>query len=207
MLSQLKGNDECEKFLLGMMLTAALGCLLILFYSLCFWASGQLIRILGVGLLVAGAALFSGFLLGFIFAIPRMGDKGKAATGQPQGSLVNGSFALLDSMPFNDNLVEISDWLTKIIVGVGLVELRSIPDKIGELSCYLAPGLLPFPSEKLLMIGQAAGLAILIYYFTGGFLTGYVWTTINFRRYLRHVIEQLERHLAAVHSDGQHLAR
>jgi hypothetical protein len=158
-----------------------------------FWASGQLFRILGVGLLVAGAALLSGFLLGFIFAIPRMGDqKGRTTADQPKGDPTKDSGTQNDSMPFNANLVEISDWLTKIIVGVGLVELHSIPGKLGELSYYLAPGLQPAPSAEPLIGGQAVGLAILIFYFTLGFLLGYVWTTIDFKRDLRDMIEQLK---------------
>jgi tetratricopeptide (TPR) repeat protein len=88
----------------------------------------------------------------------------------------------------NQNLVEISDWLTKIIVGVGLVELHSIPSELGKLSYYLAQGLQPVPcaggasSADSLISGQAAGLAILIFYFALGFLYGCVWTMIYFQR-------------------------
>jgi tetratricopeptide (TPR) repeat protein len=102
-------------------------------------------------------------------------------------------------MPFNANLVEISDWLTKIIVGVGLVELHSIPSKLGELSYYLAPSLLPIRSTEgafstePLVGGQAAGLAILIFYFTLGFLVGYVWTMIYFQRDLKGQLKQTEQ--------------
>ncbi len=193
MPSHLNKYDESERFLLGMMSLACLGCFLIVLYSLQFWTTGQFFRILGVGLLVAGAALFCGFLLGFIFAIPRMGEKGKAAADPAQDSHPAPSAAPREAMPFNANLVEISDWLTKIIVGVGLVELHSISAKLGQLSYDLAPGLLSARDAEPRLIGQAAGLAILIYYFTGGFLAGYVWATINFRRFLRDVIEQLEQ--------------
>lgn len=193
MQSHLEKYDESEKFLMGMMSLAVLGCFLILLYSSQFWANGQFFCILGVGLLVAGAALFCGFLLGFIFAIPRMGEKGKAAADPPKDSHPTPSTAPREAMPFNANLVEISDWLTKIIVGVGLVELHSISAKLGQLSYDLAPGLMFAPGAEDRLIGQTAGLAILIYYFTGGFLAGYIWTTINFQRYLRDVIDQLKQ--------------
>ncbi|MGD0519963.1 MAG: hypothetical protein ABSA48_01790 [Terracidiphilus sp.] len=194
-----KGRDEDEKdesrdFLVAMIILAAIGCVVILLYSLRFWSSGQILRILGVGMLVAGAALLSGFLLGFIFAIPRVGDqKGRTTSARSEGSPAP------DSVAFNANLVEISDWLTKIIVGVGLVELHSIPGMLGELSYYLAPGLQPAPCAggascaESLISGQAAGLAIVIFYFALGFLLGYVWTMIYFQGDLRRRFEQMRQ--------------
>jgi hypothetical protein len=181
-----EAKDESREFLAGMRWLAIAGCVAILLYSLRFWSSGQVLRIFGVGLLVAGAALLSGFLLGFIFAIPRVGDqKEKTASAPSEDS----------PAPFNANLVEISDWLTKIIVGVGLVELKSIPGKLGELSYYLAPGLQPAPCAgavctESLISGQAVGLAILIFYFALGFLFGYVWTMIYFQGDLRRLLEK-----------------
>ncbi|MGO9316698.1 MAG: tetratricopeptide repeat protein [Terracidiphilus sp.] len=195
-----QGNDESRNFLFQMKILAAIGCFLILLYSLRYSTSVQILRILGVGMLVAGAALLSGFLLGFIFAIPRVGDKkGRTTTTTPDGAQARDSGAQHDSVPFNANLVEISDWLTKIIVGVGLVELHSIPGKLGELSYYLASGLQPAPcagcatGAECLFVGQATGLAILIFYSTLGFLMGYVWTMIYFQRDLKWQVEQLEQ--------------
>lgn len=196
----LKPIDESRDFLDKMQKLAAFGCLLILLYSARFWESGQSLRILGVGILVAGAAMLSGFLLGFIFAIPRVGGKeGRTGTAQRDGAQALDSGEQQDSVPFNANLVEISDWLTKIIVGVGLVELHAIPGKLGELSYYLAPGLLPAPCAggtpctEPLICGQVAGLAILIFYFALGFLRGYVWTMIYFQRDLKGQVERLKK--------------
>jgi len=194
------GKDESRSFLLAMGILAIVGCVVIFLYSFCFSASGQMLRIFGVGMLVAGAALLSGFLLGFIFAIPRVGGKeGRTTTAQPEGAQTLDSGAQQDSVPLNANLVEISDWLTKIIVGVGLVELHSIPTKLGELSYYLAPGLLPTlcaggaSCTESLASGQAAGLAIVIFYFALGFLLGYVWTMIYFQGDLRRRFEQMRQ--------------
>ena len=195
MPSNLDKNVESRKFLFGMRILAVIGCLLILLYSLRFWASGQLLRIFGVGTLLAGAALLSGFLLGFIFSIPRFGgQKEETTTAQAPDT-----GARRDPVLFNANLVEISDWLTKIIVGVGLVELHAIPNMLGKLSYYLAPGLQPdpcaagAPCTESLVSGQAAGLAIVIFYFALGFLMGYVWTMIFFRQNLLGQFDLLER--------------
>ena len=77
-------HNPIHSFLVRMWILAAIGCLLILLYSWHFSEPTQLLRILGMGMLLAGAALLSGFLLGFIFAIPRLGEqKAKAATAQP----------------------------------------------------------------------------------------------------------------------------
>ncbi|MGD0548544.1 MAG: hypothetical protein ABR991_12045, partial [Terracidiphilus sp.] len=198
MPSNLDGDDESRKFLVEMKIVAAIGCLLIFLYSLCFWASGQLLRILGVGMLVAGAALLSGFLLGFVFAIPRVGDKKwGTATVEPEDTQTPDSGAQHGSVLRNGNLVEISDWLTKIILGVGLVELHSIPGELGRISSDLAPGLQPSPCAEPLIGGQAAGLAILIFYFTLGFLLGYVWTGIFFQGDLERKLKDAEQQTEA----------
>ncbi len=196
-------RDASRDFLAGMRLLAIVGCLVILLYSLRFWSSGQVLRIFGVGLLVAGAALLTGFLLGFIFTIPRVGSpKGTEPAAQPKGDPAPDSNPETDLAPSNDNLVEISDWLTKIIVGVGLVELKSIAGKLGELSYYLALGLQParcagdVSCAESPISGQTAGLAILIFYFALGFLFGSVWTMIYFRGDLRQKFERIKRQKA-----------
>ena len=185
-------NDASRSFLRQMKILAGAGCFLILLYSWHFQAPGQSLRILGAGTLVAGAALLSGYMLGFIFAIPRVGDrKGRTVVADPEAAHASDSDTQPDSVPFNANLVEISDWLTKIIVGVGLVELHSIPARLGKLSYDLAPGLQPAPCTEgaacaaSFISAQAAGLAILVFYSTLGFLLGYVWTMIYFQRDLK----------------------
>ncbi len=183
---------------------SAIGCGLIALYGLCFWGSGQVLRIVGVGILVGGAALLSGFLLGFIFGVPRV-DGGKPGGSESGTSTAAGVAADSQSSPVtpNSNLVEISDWLTKIIVGVGLVELKTIPDRLGKLSWYLGSGLRPAQCDPHLSCadsigsGQAAGLAIIIFYFALGFLFGYVWTRLYFQRDLSATIEGLLRHVQA----------
>lgn len=191
-------KDESRDFLARMQWLGALGGLLILVYAFHFWPAGPMARILGVALLVAGAALLAGFLLGFIFAIPRVGDGKRQGSGGDAGA-ESSQGALKNSLPFNANLVEISDWLTKIIVGVGLVELRSLPPLLGKLSYYLAPALQSThcPGDTACtdpqLIGQAAGLAIILFYTTLGFLLGYVWTMIYFQRDLSTQVEDLRQ--------------
>ncbi len=196
MPTSLNGSDNRRKFPIGgMKFIAVIGCLPILLYSLRFWDTGETFRILGVGLLVAGAALMSGLLLGFIFVIPREIDKKKTPfASQPEETQAEVANDMHDPTPLGslENLREISDWLTKIIVGVGLVELHSIYNGLGKLSYDLAPGLIPSSvaggaaRAELLLVGQAEGLAILILYFTMGFWLGCVWTIFLFNLELKH---------------------
>src|SRR6266498_647278 len=80
-------------------------------------------QIIGVGLAIAGAALMIGGFLGFLFGIPR--------TGTVIESDVHG----------NTNLEQISDWLTKILVGVGLTQISEIPTFLEKLSASLEANL------------------------------------------------------------------
>ncbi|HEU5350980.1 MAG TPA: hypothetical protein VFU55_05245 [Terracidiphilus sp.] len=194
-------SKSARGFLIGMWLLAAIGSLLILLYSLRFQGSGDVLRIFAVGMLVAGAALLSGYLLGFVFAVPRLGDRQGKAAAAGQGGVQPSAFVVQSNPLYNGNLVEISDWLTKILVGVGLVELKSIAGNLGKLSYYLAPALQPAPCTANalcadpLISGQAAGLAIILFYFALGFLLGWIWTTVYLLRDLTKGLEKRNRTL------------
>ena len=84
----------------------AIGVIAITFYS--YNIGG--IKLASILLIVSAASYMCGFFLGFLFGIPKR---------------VNGNNT--DGYLLNTNLVEISDWLTKIIIGVGLIEIKEIP--------------------------------------------------------------------------------
>ena len=125
------------------------------------------LRVLAVAGLSGGAALMVGALLGFLFGIPRtlQGERPPdvlepAGNGRPEYRV-------------NTNLEQISDWLTKILVGVGLVQLGSIIDSVGGLANHVGAAL----GEAA--AGPAFALAVLVYFFVGGFLLAYLWTRLN----------------------------
>lgn len=116
----------------------------------------------GVSLMMAGAALLCGGLLGFLFGIPRAPDE-------------NGARNNADAAPnyrANTNLEQISDWLTKILVGVGLTQLDAIPIKLNEVADAIAPGL------GLDNDGHALALSAIVFFVIAGFLFGYLWTRL-----------------------------
>jgi hypothetical protein len=67
----------------------------------------------------------------------------------------------------NTNIETVSDWLTKIIVGVGLIHLKDIGAFLDSLSNDLADAL---------TIDQPCALALIIYFFLAGLIHGYLLT-------------------------------
>jgi tetratricopeptide (TPR) repeat protein len=188
-------NVDRYHILFRLQMLGLFGCVVIVLYAWRISTSSEVLRIIGVGLLAAGAALLTGFVVGFIFGVPRPGyllPEGKADAYKgnddagPSGRLQN-------PLSQNTNLVEISDWLTKIIVGVGLVELKKILAKLGILAYYLGVGLRPAhcgpgaPCSDTTDSGQAAALVLILFYFALGFLFGYVWTVLHFFEDLNNV--------------------
>jgi len=129
-----------------------------------FWS------VLAVGVMASAAALMLGALIGFLFGLPK-------SLGR------TGSKALLAT---NTNLDEVSDWITKILVGLGLVQLGKVASGIGGLASALAPGLgggtgaHPFAS------------GLLVYSAVDGFLLGYLWTRIVVSMRLNEAAQALE---------------
>jgi hypothetical protein len=117
------------------------------------------ISTIGYGALIAGAAYAVGGFGGFLFGLPR-------SLSNPDGTNKNYSR--------NDNLIQISDWLTKIIVGLGLTNLHKIPPMLDGLG----------QNVKVVFGGEQAGAIIgeglIIYFLVCGFLLGYLWTNIHY---------------------------
>lgn len=122
------------------------------------------------GLMTAGAALLVGGLIGFLFGIPRT-----LQAEQPLPNHVTEEAG--DQMPViayqaNTNLEQISDWLTKILVGVGLTQLANLWTGLQSVAAAIQPGLGDRPGAA------SMALAILVYFPVCGFLFGYLWTRL-----------------------------
>ena len=105
------------------------------------------------------------FLVGFLFAIPKVlqTDSKPGDSGYDQR--------------VNTNLEQISDWLTKIIVGLGLVELRAVPDKLQNAAKWMAQSLATpgtQPSDALISFAGA----FIIFFSVLGFFAGYLATRL-----------------------------
>ncbi|XVU30145.1 hypothetical protein ACQPZJ_24565 [Actinoplanes sp. CA-054009] len=116
----------------------------------------------GVGSMVAAAAFTVGGLVGFLFGIPRAGAAEEPAASELTPRRIG--------YRVNTNLEQISDWLTKILVGVGLIQLSQII----EAGRRLAIGVAAAMGGGEGAIGVASGL--LAYFLGNGFLGGYYLT-------------------------------
>jgi hypothetical protein len=112
-----------------------------------------------------------GSLVGFLFGIPRR--LRKSDTGSKRNGTNKDSTTAEHRKPRNTlvktNLEEVSDWLTKIILGAGLTQLIGLPTKMKQLGEYLAPR---FENDALLPISIVMNSVVF------GFFTGYVLTQL-----------------------------
>ena len=174
-----KRRSDADRYSMPPRLEAAIavGLFCIFIYSFQFLHTGSVLRIEAVGLLIAGAGLAMGFLLGLIFAIPREASRDK---GKLDGSGDTDTTDDEHRLKQNSNLVDISDWLTKIVVGVGLVELKRTPAALWKMSVALSPGLRSPGADGYANSSAVCCLAIILFFLAAGFLFGYIWTRIYF---------------------------
>jgi hypothetical protein len=138
----LSANVDAHRVELFAIVIAFLGVPIVCFYSGLTRATASW--------LLCGAGSFSvGMTTGFIFAVPR-------AT----------------SNRVNSNLELISDWLTKILVGVGLTQLSQIPDRLARLAKFAAGG------ETSSGPDRAFALFVILYFMFAGFVGAYLETRV-----------------------------
>lgn len=135
------------------------GLICIGFYSCTAQFMGHIAHAFGLFVLTAGATFLLGALLGFLFAIPKASEV-KTENGGKQGYRAN------------TNLEQISDWLTKILLGVGLTQMDEISNKISSISQSMA--------GEMNLLGHEAMFisALIVFYTVCGFLNGYLLTRI-----------------------------
>ena len=94
------------------------------------------------------------------------------------------------SSPFepSTNLSEVSDWLTKLLLGAGLVQLTHLGQPLGQLINAVAFGLGRSPEVGTPdNSAQVIAGSLLVSYFVLGFLDGYVVTTLWYGTKLRRI--------------------
>lgn len=115
-------------------------------------------------LMWALACLSFGACIGFLFAIPKRQES--------QHTKANNDNSLLTP---NTNLQEVSDWLTKMLVGIGLIQFNDISKYIYTISEKI--GLSAQGVEKYDYSMYA--MALIIVFTTCGFMLGYLGTRLK----------------------------
>ncbi len=124
----------------------------------------------GVAFIWALAWVAGGFLFGFLFGIPKVVA---ATTSATNPALNDPSQNPSPKLKVNTNLEDISDWLTKVLVGATLTQLLRIPHAIERAANFMEGSVGP---------GVSFNAALLIYYSALGFLSGYILTRMFFAR-------------------------
>ncbi len=158
-----------------------LGCLVIVLYAAQASNMGQYASVVGVALAVACCALVMGGLLGFLFGVPRTLQQEAKQAARPNGDAAEGGPGSSQEVTYgvNTNLEQISDWLTKILVGVGLTELVNLPAALRIYADSVGAGLGGFANSGVFAI------ALFLYFVVAGFLMSYLWTRLYFAAALR----------------------
>jgi hypothetical protein len=138
-----------------------------------FHESSEFVKVMTTGGMLSGCSVAVGGLLGFLFGIPRTMQQDALPASNTEADRKVG-------YGVNTNLEQISDWLTKILVGVGLTQIASMPGYLQSLASYFGAGL-GSPPEA-----EAFAAAVIVYFTICGFLFSYLWTRLYFADQLEH---------------------
>jgi hypothetical protein len=122
------------------------------------------------GVMVGGTCLLLGAFLGFLFGIPRTLQQDRPDDHPP--SAADDAATNRSSFDYraNTNLEQISDWLTRILVGAGLTQIPAISRGLTDAAARVGEGMGGG--------GTAFALALLLFFLVSGFLDGYLWTRL-----------------------------
>ncbi len=121
---------------------------------------------LGLLLVLSLAALLGGAVLGFLFGIPRLNRNYNPRDEDDR----------ITKYTPNTNLEDVSDWLTKIIIGVTLTQVAKIPGYFQDMADYILTE--TTCAGMNCAFARPSLISLLIYFLIAGFLTGYVYTRL-----------------------------
>jgi len=131
------------------------------------------LRIVALSIVFACASTVCGWLLGLLFGIPRTLSRPTSPPPAPRQGAAPGQ-ASPDATPtsrVNTNLEDISDWLTKTLVGVGLTQLYFVPHYLWQAAEKINNAGFKWDGS-----GQLLAIALFLYFAPGGFWLGYIGT-------------------------------
>ena len=148
-------------------------------WELALLSAIQVVRAVGGVLIIATASGLVGAFLGFIFGVPRpvsAAETPPASTGE-RVATKSGIGPARRAWELSTNLTQVTDWLTKIIVGVGLVESKSILGELSRISSRIAYWLFEMRHGSPVLIGATiAGSTVF------GFIFNYLYAELILAR-------------------------
>jgi hypothetical protein len=135
--------------------------------------ASEFLVVLPASLGILGASTLLGTFFGLLFGMPRAVERADSKA----------TFARFST---NSNLLKVSDWVTTVLVGLSLVNLRAIPGGLDRLGDWAAPALgdQPGSSTFAVLLTVAGSMA--------GFMLAYLWTTVSFRGHLEIAARDIE---------------
>lgn len=130
---------------------------------------------------VAVGAWMGGGALGFLFGVPRY----KSDPDRNSLQSLSASAQTIIGFTPNTNLEQISDWLTKIIVGATLVQLQPLIQGFAALCLWMSRQVAQ-PAAAIFCGGM------MIFFFFSGFLWGYLWCSIRVFREMVQLTARLQ---------------
>lgn len=159
------------------------------------------LRSVGIVVLTTVAGGIGGAATGFLFGIPRVLTDAPiapvATAGQvpdPQGNGQDNPPPRRRLLASNSNLEQVSDWLTKIILGIGLTQFYQLNSRLGDFE-DLIRGYSP-PADTTTPL---VAVIMLIFSVVCGFLAMYLET----RLVLSRIFDSVEGDLAKVNQEVQ----
>ena len=199
-------SEAIAKAIFPFIIMLIAGIFFIILYSIQFFFQSISLgfSILGIVGTTAGAAILSGSFLGFLFGIPRI-DRKQDESESDTSKISNNpqlSKSSISVIP-NTNLEEISDWLTKILVGVGLTQINPIFNSINSFAKSLSPALTNPQIPELKLVSEAFTLLILIYFCICGFFLAFLWARLYLPESFRNAdsVKKIDKKVQQIEED------
>ena len=126
--------------------------------------------------MVALASHVVGWLIGFLFGVPRVLQEREEGSPSNRNISAKNNQSHHGNIEYrvNTNLENVSDWLTKILVGVGLTQFGNIKDYLVDISLYFSAGMGDVENAEQMIT------VTIVYYVINGFFSGYFLTRLFF---------------------------
>jgi hypothetical protein len=179
--------DTSPFSILLMILTGTFATAAILLLAAYAW-NERAFEVFAVGALMALAVTGIASVVGFLFGLPRYSD-----SPGPDGLSIAAEARAAGLYVPSNNLEQVSDWLTKLLLGAGLVQLGRVGRWLGGFIDGVAGA---FTTDSTITsTARVLAASLLAFYSAFGFLFGYIVTSIWYRRRLqettRHVLEEI----------------